>query len=90
MSANPRRVAACLAACAGIPLRQLEAMNAIEHGSLASAYDAASAIVEGIGFAVLEDDDAMADVPGDDLYDAVSDARPHALRACAWTREARK
>lgn len=38
-------------------------MNAIQTGALGDAYDAASAIVEGLGFATLEDEDALGDAP---------------------------
>lgn len=80
----------CMRACQGLSTEQLVAMNAIEWGSLAHAYDAASTIVEGIGFDTLEDPDALADIPSDDAFNVVSGAAESAMRACAWTREARK
>lgn len=83
-AANARRIVACVNACAGLSTEQLEAMT--NAGTLADAYDACSAIVEAIGFATLDDDEAFGDVPSDDLFTAVSEARESALRACGWAR----
>lgn len=82
-----KRANACAVACEGIPTEQLEAMNAIEAGGLSSAYDAASAIVEGVGFERLEDDDEMADLSYDLLCSVIADANEPARKACAWARE---
>lgn len=84
---DAHRAAVALVAVEGIETGQLEAMAP---GALTAAYDACSEIVETIGFDNLEQ---MAkgedtDIPNDDCHSAISLAAEHAVRACAWAREA--
>lgn len=80
---SPERIQACVVACNGIPTEQLVAMNAIEFGSLARAYDVCGDLWEWFGIEFVGEHRISAGRANEGLNDSKDDIEA----VVAWARE---
>lgn len=80
---TPERIAACVVACEGISTAQLEAMNAIDTGTLARAYDVCSVLWEWFGIELIGDHP----ISGAEAVEAVCQVAEDIEAVVHWARE---
>ena len=87
-AADPRRIAACLAACEGLPAEQLEAMvEASESGVLATAYDVCSEIWESHGIDLVGADQVESEINGSEAAQTLLHVGVQLEQVVMWARE---
>jgi len=85
---DPRRVAACLAACEGLSTEQLEGMvEASEAGVLATAYDVCSEIWESHGSDLIGADQVEAEIDGTEAAQTLLHVAVQLEQVVMWARE---
>lgn len=80
---SPERIAACVLACNEIPTEQLVAMNAIDTGTLARAYDVCSVLWEWFHIELIGDHP----IDGGAAVDVLSACRDELEAVVSWGRE---
>lgn len=86
---DPRRIAAALAACEGIPTAQLEGMVAASgNGVLATAYDVCSDIWEEHAADLIGADQVESDIDGEAAGQTLLNLNVQLEQVVAWAREA--
>lgn len=80
---DARHIVACVNACQGIDTAQLEAMNAIDLGLLASAYDVCSDLWDWFGIELVGDHP----IAGSEAVDALCQVADNVEAVVQWARE---
>lgn len=87
-TADPRRVAACLAACEGLPTEQLEAMVEVsELGVLATAYDVCSEIWEAHGIDLIGADQIESEIDDAEAAQTLLHVGVQLEQVVMWARD---
>lgn len=87
-AADPRRIAACLAACEGLSTEQLEGMTASSgNGVLATAYDVCSDIWEEHAPDLIGADQVESDINGEAAGQTLLGLNVQLEQVVAWARD---